>query len=348
MEVKRLDSFKIGKFERDERGYLIAEAVTNKVGIQFYDNIAEFRPPGEVFSTDTLKSMENLPITDDHPWEFVSESAPYLVKGMTVDKTYQDGELAKTKIVIFDGNLIETILKGKIELSLGYTTILKKENGEYDGVKYDYIQTNIIANHLAVVENGRCGGDCKIILDSKDKNLEKKENDNSELVTRLDSVIKEKNELQIKLDSLESEKKVLIELKNEAIAKMTEATAKFDSQILKTDMLEKELEVLKYDSFVKEITSLKANIKIEKNDTINDLKMKFIGEINQNVLSDLKARLDGKDDLYKNIAIDSAYNICKNLATDTTFKLKIDSNEDKPNLREEMKKRKDELFRKDR
>jgi len=78
-----------------------------------------------------------------------------------------DGETGlKTKLVITDKNLINSIKEGKKELSVGYENILVPKEGTHNGERYSYIQTRIRANHVAVVDAGRCGGICKLILDN--------------------------------------------------------------------------------------------------------------------------------------------------------------------------------------
>ena len=42
-------------------------------------------------------------------------------------------------------------------MSLGYNLDLIEEPGEWNGEKYDAIQTNIRINHLAIVDKARAG-----------------------------------------------------------------------------------------------------------------------------------------------------------------------------------------------
>ena len=65
---------------------------------------------------------------------------------------------------------------GKVELSVGYFALLVKDEGEINGEKYKYKQTDIVANHLAIVQHGRCGLKCSLIGDDGSLILDKRQN----------------------------------------------------------------------------------------------------------------------------------------------------------------------------
>jgi len=71
-------------------------------------------------------------------------------------------------MIITDKELIENMRKGKVEISPGYSVVYKKEKGNFQGQDYDYIQTDIFINHIAIVDKGRCDGSCKITDAKKD------------------------------------------------------------------------------------------------------------------------------------------------------------------------------------
>ena len=73
------------------------------------------------------------------------------------DRTTIDAELMWT-----DAVAISLIQSGKSELSVGYSTDLQPEQGIYNGVSYEFIQTNIKSNHCAIVYKGRAGISCSI------------------------------------------------------------------------------------------------------------------------------------------------------------------------------------------
>jgi hypothetical protein len=63
---------------------------------------------------------------------------------------------------------INAVVNGIQELSLGYSVNLIEEAGEYDGERYDFRQTEIEYNHLAIVPSARAGSEARIILDGTD------------------------------------------------------------------------------------------------------------------------------------------------------------------------------------
>ena len=66
-------------------------------------------------------------------------------------------------MIIFDGETIRDIEMGKREVSCGYNpeySQLLTPDGE--PIQGEGEQENIIYNHLALVENGRCGAKCAI------------------------------------------------------------------------------------------------------------------------------------------------------------------------------------------
>jgi len=164
----------------EDTGFLHVKAVIARTGIQKYlaselgdegnEVVGVFRPVKEVTAEKSIKSFTNSPITDNHPMEMVTiDNYKQYAKGSnsSVNVIQLDsGETGlETMIVITDKDLINSIKEGKKELSVGYENILVQESGTHDGEDYEYVQTNILANHIAVVDAGRCGGVCKLMVD---------------------------------------------------------------------------------------------------------------------------------------------------------------------------------------
>jgi len=162
-------------------GFMKVEAVIARTGIQRYlpielgdegdKPVGVFRSVEEVTHQDSLDSFINIPITDNHPTEMVdidnySKYAKGSISSIVVVQLDNGITALKTQSVITDKSLIESIRNGKKELSVGYENILVQKQGVHDGADYNYIQTNIRANHVAVVEAGRCGGVCKLMIDN--------------------------------------------------------------------------------------------------------------------------------------------------------------------------------------
>lgn len=119
--------------------------------------------PEELFSQDTIDSIEGVDVTFIHPdaLEITIDDWKKLAVGH-VQNIYQDGEFLKGTIFVKDKSIIDEIEKNGIEeVSLGYDSDIIEKDGKL-------IKTNIRANHLAIVPEGRCGSACKI-GDSKQK-----------------------------------------------------------------------------------------------------------------------------------------------------------------------------------
>ena len=169
----------------ESTGFMHSKVVMCRSGIQEYygyelgitgDNAKKIynvlRHPDDVKSEESIATFNNIIVTDDHPAEGWIDI--YNIKN------YQKGQVSNIEIVndtvvtvnglstITDENLIEKVKNGKVEVSLGYSHDLVAEDGEYGGEAYQYRCINIVANHLSVVEKGRCGKKCRII----DKNYD--------------------------------------------------------------------------------------------------------------------------------------------------------------------------------
>ena len=169
-DVKFKDSFNdFTKYIDEDTGFLHINGVVARTGLQPYMG-AElgdmenptvvfnvYRPREEVLKEESLSTYANAPITDDHPNTFVTvDNATELIKGSVASyETYnKDGiDYIKAQIVVTDKDLINKAINGKMELSAGYSQNLVKEKGEFEGVTYDYIQTNIKINHVALVDS---------------------------------------------------------------------------------------------------------------------------------------------------------------------------------------------------
>jgi hypothetical protein len=155
-------------------GYLVADARIVRTGIQHYAGfevgkpemqmVRVYRPEEEVFHRDSLASFSHVPITDDHPSEAVTaDNWSKLAKGETGDEVLRDGQRLRIPLIVKDAAAVKAIQGGKRELSAGYTCDLSFEDGVTpNGEAYDAIQRNIRANHLAIVQRGRAGSECRI------------------------------------------------------------------------------------------------------------------------------------------------------------------------------------------
>ena len=114
---------------------------------------------------ESVDSWDNppKPFIDDH--EMLGEGFTAIderpVQGIIYNPVCEDGVLY-ADIAVYSEDLKHNIENGKKELSLGYFCKYKKERGVFKGEVYDYIQTDMVGNHIALVDAGRCGSDVKV------------------------------------------------------------------------------------------------------------------------------------------------------------------------------------------
>lgn len=117
--------------------------------------IAIDRSEKDVFNPETIASFEGKPITIGHPIEFVSpDNWKVLAKGSLQNVRRGEGEFKDDLIadlLITDSVAINLVKSGLREVSCGYEAEYT-QTGEGRGT-----QTNLIGNHLALVDEGRAG-----------------------------------------------------------------------------------------------------------------------------------------------------------------------------------------------
>lgn len=118
------------------------------------------RTPEEVFRPETLASFEGKPVTMDHPVEFVTpETWRQLAVGLTQNVRRGEGleaDYILADLLVTDRAAIDAVRAGLREVSCGY-------DADYEQVEPGRgVQRNIIGNHVALVERGRCGPRCAI------------------------------------------------------------------------------------------------------------------------------------------------------------------------------------------
>ena len=155
-------------------GYLQADAYSVRTGIQHYrasevglvgDHlVAVYRPAEEVFNRDSVASFARVPVTMDHPAELVTaETWDAVAIGETDSDILRDGERLRIPMTIRSADAIRAVQDGKRELSAGYVCDLDWTEGTTkDGERYDAVQRDIRANHIAIVAKGRAGSEFRI------------------------------------------------------------------------------------------------------------------------------------------------------------------------------------------
>ena len=340
------------KFEKTPEGFLKGRAVVCTTGVYEYKRadgsiVKELRLPEEVFAPKFLDSLKLKPLTLTHPTEMVNAdnvkqyqigtlgdnpSSPSGTTGKPSLAGEQDGyqfyntDMYNVSIdmIIHDAEAVKIVEGGVRELSVGYECELEPatEGARWCGQTYDFIQRNIVANHVSIVENARSGDTARIRLDSTDavlvhpKDTIKDEGDNMpELkIVKLDNidyqaeleVVKALNSAQTKADGLQTSLDALSVEKTKIEAERDTLKDRADAAEAKV----KELEAKKMDEAVidaavarrMKIMDAARNAEVEVKDGMSEI------EIQKAVIVKVfpKANLDGKDVSYVDARFDGA------------------------------------------
>lgn len=131
-----------------------------------------YRPASELSKPETIQSVNGIPIQLAHHMDYADNPAKMTRVGSTgTDGAFHDPFLTNS-LHIQDKNAIDRINDGSMrELSLAYRYKPVFTPGETpDGEKYDFIMTDISANHVALVDEGRAGHEV-LVYDSKGGNM---------------------------------------------------------------------------------------------------------------------------------------------------------------------------------
>ncbi len=187
--------------ETTASGALMGKAAITCVGVFRYLQADgsirnEFRPPEEVFRKESLESFELVPLTNLHPKEKVvpSNYKTYAV-GSLGEEIEHDAYNVYAELTIQDETAIADVKNGRTGLSCGYSCDVTESGevsypimgwnddysqrievgstkypvpGVWGGIPYDAIQTNIIGNHVALVDVPRGGDSLHLRFDGAD------------------------------------------------------------------------------------------------------------------------------------------------------------------------------------
>lgn len=135
----------------------------NKHGLRDKGLVKVLRDEATVFGEAAARSFIGKPITDDHPTEAVTADNWRDHARGTVMGAIRDGDYLAFDLLLTDASAIAKVDAGKRELSNGYSASL--EFGDFaapDGTKCVARQTSIQGNHVALVDRGRAGPECRI------------------------------------------------------------------------------------------------------------------------------------------------------------------------------------------
>lgn len=118
------------------------------------------RTAEQVFRPETIDSFNGKPLVNEHPDDDINpdnwgDKAIGVIFNVRRGKG-DESDLLLADIMVYTAEAIQLIEEGKVELSCGYDADYKQTTvgrGE---------QVNIVGNHVALVERGRCGVRCSI------------------------------------------------------------------------------------------------------------------------------------------------------------------------------------------
>lgn len=148
------------------------------------------------------ESFNGLPILWGHKAE--SAESPNIK-----DRIGNMGTDAKFNPPYLDNSLIFNTKRGidaiesgeRVELSCSYRWTPVIQSGTFNGMPYDIIMTNIIGNHLGLVEEGRAGSDV-MVHDSKDKDIDK--SNSFKLPKKENKIMEEKEKKTMDADEMKA------------------------------------------------------------------------------------------------------------------------------------------------
>lgn len=123
-----------------------------------------YRPAGELARQETIDSFKLMPFIDEH--EVLGRGGMPAerkgIQGTIGEQVYFDPPYLRANIKIHSSAAQSLIKAGKVELSPCYGCDWSPEVGTFEGKPYQYVQRNIMGNHLALVEEGRTGPDVAV------------------------------------------------------------------------------------------------------------------------------------------------------------------------------------------
>jgi hypothetical protein len=164
-------------WELTPEGFLIVPVVVAKKMVLDYPEYGTRELVGDaIFSKEFLESCDGCPFVLEHPVNESGRSVEVLpdnfeeyVKGVLIDpRPERENDRVVGKIKVWDKDVIEKIKSRELrELSQGYHCVFIDSPGVYRGERYDRVQTEIIMNHIALVQEGRAGSEVAVMNSKK-------------------------------------------------------------------------------------------------------------------------------------------------------------------------------------
>lgn len=165
------------KPERTPEGFLVVPVIIAQKGVLDYPEFGTKELLGDdIFTDEYLASCDGCPFVVNHPTD--DNGQPIDVNGENF-KELMDGILYNPQVdkangrvlglvKIFNPVVCDAVERGDLrELSQGYNCKVIEQNGVYDGEKYTRVQSEVVMNHIALVEQGRAGDAVKILYNNR-------------------------------------------------------------------------------------------------------------------------------------------------------------------------------------
>lgn len=244
----------IGKPRITSDGYMVVDSAVARIGVQEYyaaelgDEFKDLpantvvrvdRPASVVFGDDSLASYAHKPLTNDHPSSAVTaETWKRDAIGWTGDEARQDGKRVRVPMLMADAQAIADVQAGKVEWSAGYGVTFERVSGiNDDGEAYDARITSQKINHIALVDKGRAGPDCRIGDNERPGARNKGAAPMAEVTMTFDGV-----PFGVVNDTAKAVVEKIIQARDKAIADRDAAQALHDAAVAKLDAKVAELE----------------------------------------------------------------------------------------------------------
>lgn len=247
--VQDRQTYKITQREFTDEGFLRVPGKVARTGIQQYlacelglDGdpnriINVYRPEDEVFNADSLASFDGVDITLQHPDTLVdSNNYSRVSKGVVRGAgTRTDDNFVQCNLLIKAKDTVDAVLSGTCELSAGYTATYDDTPGTApDGTPYQFKQTNIRINHVAVVDRARAGSSARI-FDTKphgDKAMHQITTDTGRVLEVADAAVADAfDRLQKRVNDAEATAKSVQASLDASQAKVDDLTAKLETAV---------------------------------------------------------------------------------------------------------------------
>lgn len=169
--VWREDRATLRPVTRSDDGSIRCDARLARVGVLTYlqsdgSTRRELRLASDVFDGPALRSFDLRPLADDHPHSMVHADNVGDVAVGAVTNPRRDGDYLRGDLTVWHPDVVAKMERGKVELSGGYLCDTVEEPGTHPVYgAYDARQVRIAGNHVALVDRGRAGPECRARMD---------------------------------------------------------------------------------------------------------------------------------------------------------------------------------------